>query len=299
MAVSRTQLQPQPPPAPPSPPTDPSRMESRWGRWALPLRPSICMAGWPRRPRCQGLTVAQPARVVASRQAASRQVTARAGRRAELLWRWVAGMAWLEAIPSNLQRALWPTGGRGQGGQRLARSWLLIALLSLAPGCVESGLDVPIPESDPGVEPSSFAEIQTMIFEPMCALSCHRSGAAPKGLSLQANTAHKHLVNVAAAEAPGLMRVAPGLPDQSYLVIKVASSDPRRKGARMPRNGPPWVSRAQIRALRRWITAGAKDDWVASDEEVDVLQVPFDGAGGMDAGAADVVDDAANEEMSP
>ena len=197
---------------------------------------------------------------------------------------------------SDLQRPLWPSGGPGQGVRPLAHLWLLLALLSLAPACVETGYGVPIPESDPGVEPRSFVEIQTMIFEPMCALSCHRAGAAPKGLSFQANAAHKHLVNVAASEAPGLMRVAPGLPDQSYLVIKVASSDPRRKGARMPRNGPPWVSRAQIRALRRWITAGAKDDWVASDEEEDVLQVPFDGAGLKDAGGAEVLD---AEEMAP
>ena len=76
----------------------------------------------------------------------------------------------------------------------------------------------------------------------------------------------------------------------------------------MPRNGPPWVSRAQIRALRRWITAGAKDDWVAGDgEEEDVLQVPFDGAAMGDAGgSADALDlsdaltvDAITVEVSP
>ena len=205
----------------------------------------------------------------------------------------------------DLPGALWPVRRPGQGGLRLAGGLLTLARLTLAcltlacltPGCVESGVGVPIPESDPGVEPKTYAEIQTMIFEPMCALSCHRAGAAPKGLSLQANVAHKHLVNVAASEAPHLMRVAPGLPEQSYLVIKVVSSDPRRKGARMPRNGPPWVSRAQIRALRRWITAGAKDDWVATDEEEDVLMVPFDGAGQLDAGGSDMDVDAV--EVTP
>ena len=166
---------------------------------------------------------------------------------------------------------------------------LLLTLMLILPACVGTGFNVPIPESDPGVEPRTFAEIQTMIFDPMCALSCHRAGAAPKGLSMQPAFAIKHLVNVPSAEAPGLMRVAPGQPDQSYLVIKVVSSDPRRKGARMPRNGPPWVSRAQIRALRRWITAGAKDDWEAGDgEEEDVLQVPFDGGAMGDAIAVEV-----------
>ncbi len=164
---------------------------------------------------------------------------------------------------------------------------LLASLCLLGGACVENGVGVPVLESDPGVEPKTYDEIQAMIFDPMCAASCHRAGVAPKGLSLQRNHAIKMLVGVPSAELPHLMRVAPGLPGQSYLVIKVDRSDSRRKGALMPRNGPPWVSRPQVRALKRWIKAGAKADWVAGDEEEDVLQVPFDGGGLDDVGVSD------------
>ena len=148
-------------------------------------------------------------------------------------------------------------------------------------GCVESGEGVPIPS---GGEPKTFEDLQTMLFDPSCAASCHRGGAAPKGLSLQAGFSYKLLVGVQSSEVPSMMRVAPGLPSQSYLVTKVVSFDSRRKGKRMPYNGPPWGSRPHGRALRRWIKAGATLDWEDKGDVEDVLQVPFDG-GMIDDGA--------------
>jgi hypothetical protein len=185
---------------------------------------------------------------------------------------------------------LWPTryGGQAAGIRPPILALLAASLCLWASACVENGEGVPFADTDPGVEPKSYAEIQATIFEPICALSCHRAGAAPKGLVLQKNYAIKHLVGVPSAEAPGLMRVAPGQPDQSYLVIKVVSFDSRRKGARMPRNGPR-LGFGQVRALKRWIKAGAKADWEAKNDEEDVLRVPFDG-GALDAAQAVTVD---------
>lgn len=248
------------------------------------------MQAWPSRPRCHGLTVAQPAispsATSSSAGAASRQIPANPrpapGRTRSSGW-------WLGVRTGGLgarrMAALWQSPGAGQG--RLAALSLLVGLGLSA--CVGSGDGVPNPDNDPGNEPRTYAEIQAAIFDPMCAASCHRGGAAPKGLSLEANKAIKQLVGVGSVEAPGLMRVAPGQPELSYLVIKVVSMDPRRVGSRMPRNGPPWVSSAQVRALRRWIRDGATANWEASDEQ-DVLMVPFDAARAGDAGSMEPLD---------
>ncbi len=152
--------------------------------------------------------------------------------------------------------------------------------------CVGSGVGVPNDEPDPEAVPKTYDEIHSMIFGPLCAQQCHRGGAAPKGLSLEPLRAVKNLVNVESVELPAMMRIAPGQPEQSYLIVKLVPADPRRVGSRMPRTGPPYVSNRQIRAVKRWISAGASDDWI--DTDVDA------GARGWDAGAADaaVADDA-------
>jgi len=159
---------------------------------------------------------------------------------------------------------------------------LLPVILALG-GCVGSGVGVPNDEPDPAAVPKTYQELHDIIFTPLCAQPCHHGGAAPKGLSLEPLRALDNLVGVASMEVPGLLRVAPGAPDDSYLVIKLKSTDPRRVGSRMPRTGPPYLSGAQIRAIKRWIAAGAQDDWV--DEDVDggvVVPPPPDAGVGAD-----------------
>lgn len=115
---------------------------------------------------------------------------------------------------------------------------------------------------DSGTVPKSFDQLQQLVLTPMCAEPCHKGGAAPKGLSLESGRAVASLVNVPSVEAPGMMRVAPGQPDASWLLVKVAAMDSRRVGARMPRNGPPFLTSGQVAAVRRWIQAGARADWI-------------------------------------
>lgn len=62
------------------------------------------------------------------------------------------------------------------------------------------------------------------------------------------------------------MRVEPGWPEDSYLIVKIASTDPRRVGSRMPRTGPPFVSGRQVQAVKRWIRDGAAEDWIDLDD---------------------------------
>jgi len=56
---------------------------------------------------------------------------------------------------------------------------------------------------------------------------------------------------------PTMMRVAPGDPDGSYLLQKIASTPPQ-DGVRMPPDQP--LPPHKIEAIRLWIAAGAQDD---------------------------------------
>jgi mono/diheme cytochrome c family protein len=99
--------------------------------------------------------------------------------------------------------------------------------------------------------------IQTQIFDPGCA-SCHTDvNRTPSGgLNLKSGSAFANLVNVSSSGLPGAVRVIPGNADNSYLVKKLEGT-PGIAGLRMPRNGPPFLTDAQVKMIRDWITAGA------------------------------------------
>lgn len=105
----------------------------------------------------------------------------------------------------------------------------------------------------------TLSNIQTNVFNTSCAVSgCHRGAGAPLGLDLSAGNARDNLVNVDSREVPDLLRVDPGDPDDSYLVMKIEGA-PGIVGARMPRGRPP-LSDEQIQLIRAWIEAGAPAD---------------------------------------
>ena len=93
-------------------------------------------------------------------------------------------------------------------------------------------------------------------------LSCHGAGNAG-GMTLAAGAAYANLAGVppsnGAALAAGLLRVAPGDPDRSFLLRKLEGTLGPDEGQPMPRVGsqlPP----ALIDLVRRWIAAGAPAD---------------------------------------
>lgn len=211
------------------------------------------MLAWLKRPRCHGWTVAQAlARQQTTRQRAIRQ-----------------RMAVPTALRVQLRQVL-PSARR-----------LPIALALLCAACVGNGVGVPAPP-EAGTVPTTWPQIQAQILGPMCAQPCHHGGAAPKGLALDDAGALQNLVGVASAELPGMQRVAPGQPDESYLIVKVSATDARRVGARMPRTGPPYLTSGQIAALRKWISAGATTTWDANAIDAGSTMMP-----GADSGAVD------------
>ena len=120
------------------------------------------------------------------------------------------------------------------------------------------------PSHQGGGSSATFAkDIQKKIFDSTCATpSCHGAGAASAGLDLSDGAAYSNLVGVPAANeaarAAGLLRVAPGDPDHSYLLLKLEGKLGPDEGVQMPLVGGPLPASA-IDAIRRWIAAGAPE----------------------------------------
>ena len=122
---------------------------------------------------------------------------------------------------------------------------------------VMSGCEHADPLETGGLQPT-LESIQTNIFNSSCAVSgCHVGENARMGLDLSEGMSRADLVGVASAEVPSLLRVDPGNPDDSYLVIKLEGSDPRLVGSRMPLNMPA-LSAEEIGVVREWIQNGAE-----------------------------------------
>ena len=109
---------------------------------------------------------------------------------------------------------------------------------------------------------STFEGIQERIFEQHGCTSaiCHGNAAAG-GLELTADVAYANLFEVPAAGS-GLLRVAPGDNDRSYLWLKVAAATRPGTvdiaGAPMP-NGLPPLTEDELELLRLWIYSGAPE----------------------------------------
>ena len=115
----------------------------------------------------------------------------------------------------------------------------LICMSIVACGGSGEGLDVsgrPISEGGDLPLAATLASIQANLFNPSC-ITCHSGAAAPQGLRLDSGVSFANLVGVPSVEASSFLRVAPGLPDQSYLIHKLEGS--AQVGEQMPLGGPP------------------------------------------------------------
>lgn len=106
---------------------------------------------------------------------------------------------------------------------------------------------------------SSLESIQANVLAPTCAVSgCHSGpsgGGLPTGMDLtSADASFANLVNVASAQVPALLRVAPGDANSSYLVQKLEGT--AAVGRTMPAGGAP-LDQATIDVIRAWIDNGA------------------------------------------
>src|SRR5262249_25987804 len=101
---------------------------------------------------------------------------------------------------------------------------------------------------------ADFQSIQDNVFTPICT-KCHIGAGAPQGLQLDASHSYALLVSVPSTEQPAVLRVAPGDPDNSYIIRKLEGVS-RITGGQMPLGGP-YLPQSTIDVIRQWITAGA------------------------------------------
>lgn len=111
-------------------------------------------------------------------------------------------------------------------------------------------------DSRPAGKPVSFVgDIQPLILRPMGGCGCHLNGIGTQlaGLNLSSvSTLRMGGFN------SGTRIVTPGDPCSSIMYQKVSDDPPF--GSRMPLNGPPFWTAAEIQLLHDWITEGANDN---------------------------------------
>ncbi|PCC70136.1 hypothetical protein SAMN02745121_03543 [Nannocystis exedens] len=113
--------------------------------------------------------------------------------------------------------------------------------------------------SDPsGGTPSDcdFEGAVQPIFSGSC--SCHAGAQPAAGLSLAAGESYAALVGVESSQAPGVLRVAAGSPESSFLVEKILPGP--STGQQMPIGGS--LSEGQVATITAWIAAGAPETTV-------------------------------------
>lgn len=132
-----------------------------------------------------------------------------------------------------------------------------VAIASIALGaCDEKLSDLTGPT--PNLQPT-LSSIQREIFSQRC-IGCHNGAGRflPAVMNLTEGNAYASLVGVASIEQSALQRVAPGDPENSYIVHKLEGRV-GITGARMPFTGTP-LTDGQILVVRRWIELGAPND---------------------------------------
>jgi mono/diheme cytochrome c family protein len=100
---------------------------------------------------------------------------------------------------------------------------------------------------------ATFSSIQSRVFATRC-YSCHGSTRREQNLDLQ-NNGHANLVSRASTQQATLLLVAPGNPDQSYLVHKIEGRT-TIAGLRMPQLQTA-LTADEIAVIRQWIQGGA------------------------------------------
>ena len=125
--------------------------------------------------------------------------------------------------------------------------------------CAEGTAPAPAPPPPTAI---TFSGVIQPLFTQNCAFAsgCHAGVDAQQGMDLSEGQAYAHIVNVPSREVARLLRIAPGNPDSSYLVLKLEGKAGLVGGigTRMPLGGQ--LSQAQIDTVRAWVAGGAPNN---------------------------------------
>lgn len=119
-------------------------------------------------------------------------------------------------------------------------------------------------DSDPGTDVSYSRDIFAGIFHrgvsnPGAGCKCHMpSEPTPIGFELAGLDLSTYAGLRAGGSLSGSSIVVPGQPCDSGIVLKISEGPPF--GARMPQDGPPYLTEEEIQLVKDWIAEGAQDD---------------------------------------
>jgi hypothetical protein len=108
----------------------------------------------------------------------------------------------------------------------------------------------PASGSSPPPLMATIDSIQANIFTPICA-GCHGGANPAENLNLDATHSYNDLINVPSTEEPSIVRVKPGFPSQSYLVLHI-----QKEG--------DGASATDLSFIEQWITDGAPPSTTAT-----------------------------------
>ena len=135
----------------------------------------------------------------------------------------------------------------------VARVWMTFCVAAVVG--VTAGCDRASPTEPEG---PTLADVQAQVFTPNCASSgCHAGTDAREGLDLTAGSAFENTVDVPSSQVPGIMRVEPGEPSDSYLFIKITGGDRMASGTFKMPIGVDLMD-DQIDLVEEWILGGAE-----------------------------------------
>lgn len=102
----------------------------------------------------------------------------------------------------------------------------------------------------------NFSNDVQPIFDSYCVV-CHQTGDSEGQLNLEEGISYRELVSHASAQDK-LLRIAPGKPEESYLIHKMEGTHTQvgGSGELMPDSGP--LDKDLIDTIRKWILEGAK-----------------------------------------
>ena len=112
-------------------------------------------------------------------------------------------------------------------------------------------------DSDPGTTVSWSADILPL-FDDQCFFCHSPEGRAPIGIEVGRLDLSTYTTLRAGGAISGDDIVHPGDPCSSVLVEKIEEYP--SFGARMPLNGPPFLTDQEIQLIRDWIAEGARED---------------------------------------
>ena len=149
------------------------------------------------------------------------------------------------------------------------RQIMAIAFLTAFLAACDGGDGTGFPPAGP-LGPN-FSAIQANVFTPNCATTgCHFGAGAPQGLRLDAANSFALLVGIPSTQESSVLRVAPGDPNNSYLVQKLEGT--ASSGQQMPKDAPA-LPQATIDVIRQWISDGAIDDRLPASGPIRVSSI--------------------------